>query len=197
MEITRSRNKCFDDIANYLITMISLTLTTELYVQGYASRYAPDHRVALDAKQVGKRLIIYPYGLLNEVHANRWPMTLVVEEEPIQIPASAILNLGIFERQFLALERSMFVSYFERERPQIEAKYSKDITRWPGDWNFGRIVRNSAAHNDEVVFNNLKAVPVTWHNLTYSPADNGRKILHVDLWPADLMCLMMDLDSHL
>jgi len=197
MEITRSRDKCFDDIANYLITMISLTLTTELYVQGYASRYAPNHRVVLDAKQVGKRMIISPHTLLDEVHANRWPMTLVVEEELIQIPASAILNLGIFERQFLALERSMFVSYFERDRPQIEAKYSKDTTRWPGDWNFGRIVRNSAAHNDEVVFNNLKAVPVTWHNLTYSPADNGRKILHVDLWPADLMCLMMDLDSHL
>ena len=90
MEITRSRDKCFDDIANYLITMISLTLTTELYVQGYASRYTPNHRVVLDAKQVGKRTIISPHTLLDEVHANRWPMTLVVEEEPIQIPASAI-----------------------------------------------------------------------------------------------------------
>jgi hypothetical protein len=196
MEITRSSDKCFDDIANYLITMISLTLTTELYVQGYASKYAPNHRVRLDAKQVGKGLIIYPHELLDEVHADRWPTRLGVEEEPVQIPASATLRLGIFEIQFLAIERSMFLNYFEHQRLQIEAKYSTDTTRWPGDWNFGRIVRNSFAHRDEVRFNNPKAVPVTWRGLTYAPADNGRKVLHVDLWPADLIYLMMDLDRH-
>ena len=197
MEITRVRDKCFDDIANYLITMISLTLTTELYVQGYASRYAPNHQARLDAKQVGKGLIIYPYQLLDEVHANRWPTRLSVEEEPVQIPASATLNLGIFEIQFLAIERSMFLNYFEHQRPQIEAKYNKDPTHWPRDWNFGRVVRNSFAHRDEVGFDNLKAAPVTWRGLTYSPADNGRKVLHMDIWPADLLYLMMDMDAHL
>jgi hypothetical protein len=177
--------------------MISLTLTTELYVQGYASRYAPNHQVRLDAKQVSKTLVIYPHTLLDEVHADRWPTKLFVEEAPVQIPASAKLNLGIFEIQFLAIERSMFINYFEHQRPQIEAKYSKQTTLWPRDWNFGRIVRNSFAHRDEVVMSNPKADPVTWHGLTYSPTDNERKVLHVDLWPADLIYLMMDLDTHL
>jgi hypothetical protein len=197
MEITRSRDKCFDDIANYLITMISLTLTTELYVQGYASRYAPNHRVVLDAKQVGKRLIISPHALFDEVHADRWPTALVVQEEPVQIPTYASLNLGIFERQFLALERSMFINYFEHQRLQIDAKYNGGTTRWLTDWNFGRVIRNSFAHRDEIVFSSPKAPPVTWRSLTYAPADNGRKVLHVDLWPADLIYLMMDLDTHI
>jgi hypothetical protein len=197
MEITRSRDKCFDDVANYLITMIALTLTTELYVQGYASRYAPNDRAILETKQVGKRLVIYPHTLLDEMYANRWPTRLIVEEEPIQIPTSATLNLGIFERQFLALERSMFINYFEHQRPHIDAKHHGDTTRWPAEWNFARIVRNALAHNDEVVFSNLQAVPVNWHGLTYSPADNGRKILHSDLWPADLIYLLRELDTYL
>jgi hypothetical protein len=195
MEITRARDKCFNDIANYLITMISLTLTTELYRAGYASRYAPHHQVRLDAKQVGKGLIIYPHTLLDEVHANRWPTNLVMEEEPVLIPASVPLKLGIFERPLVALGQSMIVNYFERECPQIEARYNTDRARWPADWNFARIIRNSAAHNNEVVFSNPKAAPVTWHGLTYSPADNGRQVLHVDLWPADLIYLMTDLDA--
>ena len=161
MEITRARDKCFDDIANYLITMISLTLTTELYRAGHASRYAPNHQARLDAKQVGKGLIIYPYTLLDEVFASRWPTTLSMYEEPVEVPASAIFSLGVFERPLVALEQSMFVNYFERERPQIEATYSTDTTRWPAEWNFARIVRNSAAHNNEVCFLNPKAAPVT------------------------------------
>jgi hypothetical protein len=206
MEITRSHNKCFDDIANYLITMISLTLTTELYVQGYASRYAPNHRVVLDAKQAGKRLIISPHTLLNEVFAGRWPTTLVVNEEPVpvsdadekpvQILTSANHPLGVFARPLYAFGQSMFVNYFEREHPQIEAKYGKHPT-WPADWNFARIVRNSVAHNNEVCFSNSKAAPVAWRGLVYSPTDNGREVLHKDLWPADLIYLMMDLDTHL
>jgi hypothetical protein len=196
MEITRSRDKCFDDIVNYLITMFPLILTAELYKQGHASPYAPNDRAALDAKQVGKRLIIYPYMLLGKVFPSRWPTMLVVDEDPVQICASADLKLGVFERPLVALGQSMIVNYFERERPQIEAKYG-GIKRWPADWNFVRVVRNSAAHNNEIFFRDSKDALVTWHGLTYTPTDNGRKVLHVDLWPADLIYLLMDLDTHL
>ena len=197
MEITRSRDRCFDDIANYLITMISLALTAELYVAGHAARYAPNHRAKLDAKQVGKGLVIYTHTLLDEGFAYRWPTKLVVDEKPVQVPASAILNLGVLERPFYALERSMFVNYFERERPQIEAKYGVDTKRWPADWSFARIVRNSVAHKNEVSFRNPAAAVISWRGLTYSPADNGKKVLNGDLWAADLIYLMTHLDAHL
>jgi hypothetical protein len=197
MEMTQARDKCFDDIANYLVTFISLTLTTELYVQGYASPYAPNHQAKFDAKQVGKRLILYPHTLLNEMFASRWPTRLVVVEEPVQLSASASLDLDVFERPLIALEQSMIVNYFERERPQIETRYHPDPAHWPADWNFARVVRNSAAHNNEVCFRTSSAAPVTWRALTYAPADDGRKVLHGDLWPADLIYLLMDLDAHL
>jgi hypothetical protein len=197
MEMTRSQDKCFDDVANYLITFISLTLTIEMYRAERDHRYAPNHQAAIDAKQVGKRLVFYPHTLLDEMCAGRWPTRVVVEEKPVQIPASQTLPLGPLERPLFAFAQSMLINYFERECPQIEAKHGKDITRWPADWNFGRIVRNSVAHNNEVFFTNPHAAPVTWRGLTYAPADNGRKVLHVDLWHADLIYLMRDLDMHL
>jgi hypothetical protein len=70
---------------------------------------------------------------------------------------------------------------------------------WPADWNFAWSVRKAVAHKNEVYFRKQKhaAAPVTWRGLTYAPADNGKKVLHEDLWPADLIYLMMDLDTHL
>ena len=42
-----------------------------------------------------------------------------------------------------------------------------------------------------------QAAPVTWHGLTYTPADNGKKVLPMDLWGGDLIYLLTDLDTHL
>jgi len=109
-----------------------------------------------------------------------------MDEEPMQISASAMLTLGVLERPLVALGQSMIINYFERERPQIEAKYSTNTTRWRANWHFARLVRNSVAHKNDVVFSNPNAVPGTWHSLTYTSADNGRKVLYVDIWPADL-----------
>lgn len=195
MEIIQSRDRCFDDVANYLITLVSLTTAAELYVTDKASRYAPNHRVQLDAKQACKRLSFYPCNLLNEVFALRWPSRLAFDEEIVTIPASAVLQLGALERPLYSLEQSMFVNYFERERPNIEAKFGKNTTAWPEEWNFARVVRNSIAHKNAVYFLNTSASPVSWRELTYSPADNGRRVLNGDLWAADLVYLMMDLDA--
>lgn len=197
MEITRLHDKYFDDVANYLITLVSLTLAAELYVTGKAARYAPSHRIQLDAKQAGKRMLINPHTLLDEVFALRWPAELTFDEEAVEIPTSAILNLGALERPLYALEQSMFVNYFERERATIEETYEANTDAWPGEWNFARVVRNSVAHNNAVFFANPKAAPVSWRDLTYSPADNGRRVLNGDLWAADLIYLMIDLDAHL
>ena len=34
---------------------------------------------------------------------------------------------------------------------------------------------------------------MAWHELVYSPVDNGRRVLNEDLWVADLIYLMMAL----
>jgi len=176
---------------------VSLTLTQELYASGQAGRYGPNHRVQLDAKQAAERLIFYPYTLLEDMFVDKWPDRLILREEPVEIDPSAILRLGPFARPLYALEQSMLVNYLERERIGIEAQFGKNPDAWPSDWNFARVVRNSVAHKNAVFFNNPAASPVSWRGLVYCPADNGRRVMNGDLWAADLICLMMDLDAHL
>ena len=196
MELRRSQHNYFDDVANYLITLISLTLTAELYIKGAAGKYSSNHAVQLDAKQAGKRLRFYPYTLLDDIFQLKWPTTLSFEERNVTIDPNAVLNLGALERPLYAFAQSMFVNYFGRYRPDIETQYGENTTGWPQDWNFGRVVRNSFAHKGVVYFKNASAPPVQWRGLTYSPADNGRNVMNRDLWPADLIYLMMDMDSH-
>ena len=179
-----------------MITLISLTLAAELYIKGTAGKYSPNHTVRFDAKQAGKRLLFYPYTLLDDIFQLKWPTILSFEEKNVTIPPNAVLNLGALERPLSAFAQSMFVNYFERYRPDIETQYGENTTGWPQDWNFGRVVRNSFAHKGVVYFKNASAPPVQWRGLTYSPADNGRNVMNQDLWPADLIYLMMDMDSH-
>lgn len=197
MEIRRSQHNYFDDVANYLISLISLTLAQELYIKGTAGKYSPNHTVQLDAKQAGKRLRFYPHTLLDDIFQLKWPTILSFEEKNVTIPPNAVLNLGALERPLSAFAQSMFVNYFERCRLDIETQYGENTTGWPQDWNFGRVVRNSFAHKAVVCFQNPSAPPVQWRGLAYSSSDNGRNVMNRDLWPADLIYLMMDMDSHI
>ncbi len=197
MELKRSQNNYFDDIANYLITLISITLTAELYIKGAADIYSPNHTVQLDAKQAGKRLSFYPYTLLNDIFKLKWPTTLLFEEKDVTIDPNAVLNLGPLEKPMYAFEQSMFVNYFERYRPEIETHYGNNTSGWPNDWNFGRVVRNSFVHGGVLDIRNPSAAPVHWRGLTYSPADNGNKVMNHDLWAADIIYLLMDMGSHI
>jgi len=62
-------------------------------------------------------------------------------------------------------------------------------------WNFGRIVRNAFVHGGKIDFKNKRAKPVSWRNLSYSPADNGRQIIFQDLTAVEIIILMEDMDA--
>jgi hypothetical protein len=68
---------------------------------------------------------------------------------------------------------------------------------WPAEWNFGRIVRNSLAHGSEIKFYRSSSPPVTWKGLTYSSMNNGQEIIHTDIWPGDIIYLMIDMNTFL
>jgi len=198
MEMRRSQHDYFDDVANYLIVFISVTLTTELYIRGSVGKYLSNHTVGLQAKQTGMWLRFYPNTLLDDFFRGKQPVVLLFEEERAKKPpADAVLKLGIFERPLLELAQWMFVDYFERRRVDIETQYGQETTSWPQEWNFGRVIRNSFVHKTGVYFENPSALPVQWRSLIYSPSDNGRKIMNGDLWPADLIYLTMDMDSYI
>lgn len=113
----------------------------------------------------------------------------------MSIDGQAALSLGAFEIPLTSFAGSMFTGYYERHKPHIESIFGKNPHEWPTAWNFGRVVRNAIAHGGTIKFNNLDAPAVSWKGLTYSPSNNKRRIMNTDIWPADLIYLMMDLET--
>jgi hypothetical protein len=186
----------FDDAVVYFVAFQSFVHSTEIYNAGVAVKW-PDNDVAsFDAKQVGMRLSWAPTLLMNDICANRMPSSLkFVEAVQEPIATDAVLNLGAIDPLLYSFGQAMITNYFERQLKNIERTFSKDRSRWPAVWNFGRVVRNSMSHGGRIFFENKKAPAVSWRQLSYSPADNDRVILHRDLWPADLIYLLRDMDQ--
>lgn len=199
MIFDRATHYFFDDLVIYLFSMISFTLTHELYISGNAGIYEEQHRIMLTAKQHSKNLFFYPAKCLNPFFRQLlWPNQIdFTEQQSTQVPPYQALPLNIYERPSFAFLLSMFVNYYERYKTIIEIKFTQHHPNWPDEWNFGRIVRNALSHGGRINFENPNASPVYWNLLTYMPKDNGRQIIHTDLWPGDMIYLMRDMNSYL
>lgn len=195
MKLEAGRHRCFDDVANYLTCFVSLALLAELYVRGSAAKYGGDHVVVITGKQASVTLTFYPAPLLNGFVAADPPDALEIDVATVDVPDDAQLHLGPFERPVHVLGQGMFTGFYEREVEHIFKRYGNDRWSWPEAWNFGRVIRNAVSHDGQVNLESSKG-SVSWRGLTYGPEDYGR-VVWQDLWPGDLVVLMLDMDAQL
>jgi len=104
---------------------------------------------------------------------------------------------GYFDTMVAAL----FVYHFEMCHFWLKANNKSDTTHWAMPLKFGRVVRNALAHGGQIEItprqNQPVPAPVTWCSLTYSMADNGKMILGTDIYGADLISLMIEVDDEI
>jgi hypothetical protein len=149
----------------------------------------------LGTQASGVGLMYFPYFIYEALVRNTWPTEIRLAEFPLdQVPSLAGPSISSVARIHSGLLEAAFVRYFESQRDAVAAKFGTDSRKWPAEWNFARVVRNACAHGGVLSFDNPKADPVAWRNLRYSPADNGRKIVFVDLSPVEFILLFEDLD---
>jgi hypothetical protein len=195
--IDRVRHKFFDELVAYLICLISTTLTHELYLRGRAGKYTSGHAIQFSAKQVGKNIVFYPASVLERFfNFVEWPTQLTFNEQHVIIPSHARLRLQTYEKPSFSLLLSMFVNFYEKHKKDTESQFG-NIQTWPTEWKFGRVVRNSLAHDGKISFYKSTAPSVSWRGLTYSADNNGQEIIHTDLWPGDVIYLMIDMNNYL
>ena len=89
----------------------------------------------------------------------------------------------------------MFTRYYENNLDGIEAVHGKRSgNTWPPVLQFSAVVRDAMSHGGTIhMFAYVPAV--NYFNLNYSPADNGRKVIHNDLSCADIFFLMLEMDA--
>jgi hypothetical protein len=95
----------------------------------------------------------------------------------------------------------IYVDFFEKHRLWIKASFGSDAYKWSPLFNFARALRNFISHHaGHVHFDNPNAMPVNWHHLQYSPADEGKKVIAADIDIGDFIVFMFEfadeLDRH-
>ena len=129
-------------------------------------------------------------GTPNAIEIAFCPLTEA--KQPMVGPVSTTTGL---KNVMLAIGQPIFLMFFERYNVWLTANLGL-VTNWPMTLNFARLVRNAIAHGG-IKINNPNSPPVTWKTLSYSHADNGRKIIGLDLGLGDLIGLMIEANEEL
>src|SRR5260370_13253486 len=130
--------------------------------------------------------------VLGPISQGKWPNSIQLNVVSGSGPPPASPDPTAVQLLMGSLFEHAFITYFENNRALMKAKHGA-VSRWPDALAFGRIVRHAFAHRGKVHI--VDGSTVAWGNLTYSPAENGRRVLYNDLSSGDLTLLMIEMDS--
>jgi hypothetical protein len=96
------------------------------------------------------------------------------------------------------LLQMVYLLFYEQHRPYIQSLHGGDTKKWPQIFQFAWLLRNGIAHHGgNLNFTNSNYPAVSWHTLSYSPADNGKPIFNDRFGPGDFFMFLFDLSDAL
>lgn len=142
-----------------------------------------------------KSLSIIPHDILTNVFVNdtrSGPIPYLVKPS---MPVISGCTTGAMAETLEGFAQAMFTRYYEENLDKIIQCHGKRKDNgWPAVLQFGSVIRDAMSHGGEIHM--FPGVPsITYFGISYSSADNGRKVLHNDLSCADIFFLMLDMDS--
>jgi hypothetical protein len=154
---------------------------------------------AHQSKLLGTVLMLPVQGVVEHSISDRLPRSIAIKiGEPgwINPPPD-----GGGKSQFSALlelvASVIFVNFIERYQHWTKTKYSQDLTKWPPVINFARLIRNACSHSGKLTFAKPTSFGGSWHGLTYSAGDDGRRVIGVDLFFPEIVILMLEVGDEL
>jgi len=131
----------------------------------------------------GKNLTSIHIGILTDATAN---------SKAIPNPRFHTSGLHPVVAQVIA---PIFLMFFERYNLWLNQTNGRDSAEnWHPTLNFARVICNAAAHGS-IQFRDPNALPVSWRDLTYSPADNGKSVVGVQMQLGEMLALMFETDD--
>ena len=184
----------FEDINVLLIAVASLATAATLRVDGKAEFGAGDY-VTIEGRHLDVRVRLPLHDPGEAAIADRRPDLIELAELTGRDPErSYSTKTGGFANYVDALFLPFLVSYFQRYRAEVEAKYKPDRLAWPPSWQMGWALRNAASHGG-VAFEHPGQKPVAWRGLSFGPSDEPGKSLLKLLNGADTLILLLEMDK--
>ena len=193
-------NLFFDDMLLFLLAVCAGSLGLVVQRDGGVLPFREGQYVSFHSRLRDAEYRFWPYDSFRTILGGDWPTSLRLEEHEGRTPPDTEFRTPItmptstreLRRRLLEIA---FVHFFESIRGKVEMTYKKDGSTWPMILNFARVIRNAFAHGGRIHFDSQRAQPVIWKSLTYSPGNEGRRILFKDMGIGDIFKLMEDVDS--
>jgi hypothetical protein len=143
----------------------------------------------------GKTIAFVPHDVLQSVLVAENRSVSVAYLEQSTFPELAGVTTSAMAETIEGFAQAMFTRYWETNLAGIEAAHGlRREGKWPQVLQFGAIVRDAMSHGGRLhMFPGVPAA--TYFGLTYTDAQNGRRIIHNDLTTADLFLLMLAVDA--
>lgn len=194
----RHTDTAHETVFSFLVAIIGFGSLVDVYMarpEEGAKPWADDHYATFDGLLCDVTLRWKPQLVVHSAITNNMPHEICFEQHQVTpLPAGETVNLGALNHLIFGLSQMMIVSYVENHKDHLKTKYGP-VATWPPVWQFARIVRNAMSHGNKVNITDGKAA--TWKGLTYSPAENGRPVVNADLFPADLIVMLRELEDAL
>jgi hypothetical protein len=186
----RNRHRLYDRFY-YLSVAVAGCCVAGAQIQ----KTAPGSYVLMACKSLPLSVRFPVHGVVEKAFKGEFPSHIEygIEGSASKPKAGKVHVLGYV---FLNFINPVFVEFYEAYKDWIFKKYGHQ-SRWPETWRFARVVRNAISHNGCIRIDSPKEAAASWQALTYSHADNGKKILGPDLMAPDLLILMVEMDAAL
>lgn len=192
----RGKHRLHERINTLLIVTSSIGIASEFIKFGKVTPLKPGEVVTVECIQLGMQVALPFVGPVETAVRGLTPDQIELDFRAKSIPASTASTAG-FKNVIVHVVAALFGDFFEAHTDWLKSNFGGDPYQWPSIWNFGRVVRNSCAHGGMIYFDNKKADPVKWHNLEYSPSDNGRPVIFNDMAVGDFISLMFEMSEEL
>lgn len=192
-------HRCYEYILDFVVALSSYGSFFKIYQNQLVTSFAPIQTSSgLEYPSVHlagriRNVSFIPHELFIDIVVNDTRNSKIAYvEEPYfkQIVGVSADGAQIIE----GFANAMFIRYYEDNIHKIKALFGNEQDNWPEVLRFSRVVRNSMSHGGKIEIRNQKFRPVNYSGLTYSFADNGKRILHNTLTAADIFFLMLDMD---
>ena len=156
--------------------------------------HSPGDYVTVEAKHLGCDVHLPLVGPIEAALANAIPEFIHItvaasrSTEPTHLTTQGLLRFTD------AIFLPFLVSYFERHRSEIEARYPAGRTAWPAAWQMSWAVRNAFSHNGRV-FKKATQPPVLWRGLAFAPSDEPAKGILSLVNGGDILVLMLEMEE--
>lgn len=203
VQFIKDTDRCYEYALDFVLASVALGAYLNAYhgqaVTSFAPNFSagpPQYPTAVFAgKASGKNLEIVPHELLTSVLVKDTRAGAIPYLSPPSFPSLAGNSTGAMAETLEGFAQAMFTRYYENNLAKIERAYDKrSKNQWPAVLQFSAVIRDAMSHGGTIhMFPPVP--PVSHFNLTYAPADNGRKVIHNDLSCADIFFLMLEMDA--